>query len=643
MSNAVPFPAETLARTPSGTRATTFGIHCFEQKFEGEESRPPVNLVVFDCDETLTLSTFMPKERGFERTIGWSSWPEYISMVNFGSPFIEENNDFQAPFGEGSRLTQLQDLFCNLRRGNGEHVRTLAVLTRNSRGAVACLNLLLMAKLAEYFSVIWSMAANPGMPNGVYREGATWKTFRAPLSAIYDHKADVLDSITKAPADWFPQLMTEESGGYSHLLDLKLEGIVLVDDVRTNFQSPSANGPKVHRYCKVARYDGKHPHMGFLTDMGGIGAKRSDDYAELLEFVQEPWKFKAEPHLVCMERQYEGCEDFGIPSLLVFEFDETLSLCTFIPEETGFMKQIGYSCANAEEKEHLVLYNFESPYNPGSRVDKLCALLKDLSMSEHGQARSLAILTENEAGAVAVLNLLLLADLADNFCAIWAPMAEEGLPKGAYRSSEGWEEFALPAEGIRDHNSKADLLRSIVARPHEWFPQAFDSAGAVREGLEHLAPENLRLESIVLIDDERTKFHTSSGDNPQVLRYCKVARYDDIYRDQGLVMHMGGIGARTDKDYKNMRHFMDRPWKFRVAADPELCRSRAPSELEHVPDAEDLLEHSVPELELPRPSSCRRRGLTRARTAPPGDLSKLQDQVVMGLQSSSSSDLAGIP
>eukprot|EP00414_Alexandrium_minutum_P000542 CAMPEP_0113822738 /NCGR_PEP_ID=MMETSP0328-20130328/2393_1 /TAXON_ID=39455 /ORGANISM="Alexandrium minutum" /LENGTH=612 /DNA_ID=CAMNT_0000790679 /DNA_START=29 /DNA_END=1863 /DNA_ORIENTATION=- /assembly_acc=CAM_ASM_000350 len=604
---------ETLARTPSGARATTIGVHCFERKFEGEASRPPVSLVVFDCDETLTLSTFMPKEKEFERNIGWSSWPEYISMVNFGTPFIEENRDFEKPFGEGSRLLQLQHLFYSLTCQEGQP-RTLAILTRNSRGAVACLNLLMMAKLAEYFSVIWSMSTHPGMSNGVYREGAAWKTFRAPLNTIYDHKADVLDSVAQQPTQWFPQLAANAGNGgaeYSHLSDLKLENIVLVDDVRTNFQSPSPSEPKVLRYCKVARYDAKHPQMGFLADMGGIGAKRGEDYATLLSFVQEPWKFKEEPHVICIERHFEGCEVFPPVSVVIFEFDETLSLFTYLPdEEPEIMKEIGYSGNSDEARDHLVQYNFESTYIEGSRLEKLRTLLQDLSTSESRSPRSLAILTENVAGAVAVLNLLLMADLADYFCAIWAPMAEDGLPKCVCKRESAWEEFTPPAEAKRDQDSKGDMLASIVARPREWFPEAFEETGQVKEGLEHLAPENFRLENIVLIDDERTKFHTSSGDSLQVLRYCKVARYDDIYRDQGLMMHMGGIGARSEKDYRLLRYFVDRPWKSRVDDDPVLPQLHPPEDL----------EHNIPEVELPKNVCFRRQNLSRAKTAPAGEL-----------------------
>merc|ERR550532_1410880 len=106
MSNSFPKQLP-LERTPSNARGAPFGVHCFERKFDGGEKHPPVLLVVFDCDETLTLSTFMPREKDFERVIGWSSWPEYISMVNFGTPFVEGSRDFEQPFGDGGRICRL--------------------------------------------------------------------------------------------------------------------------------------------------------------------------------------------------------------------------------------------------------------------------------------------------------------------------------------------------------------------------------------------------------------------------------------------------------------------------------------------------------------------------------------------------------
>merc|ERR1712048_555638 len=55
------------------------------------------------------------------------------------------------------------------------------------------------------------------------------------------------------------------------------------------------------------------------------------------------------------------------------------------------------------------------------------------------------------------------------------------------------------------------------------------------------------------------------GEMETVLRYVKVAHYDDEFRDQGLLVHMGGIGAKTDKDYEALVQFVEAPWRQRVA------------------------------------------------------------------------------
>merc|ERR1719401_3026825 len=56
-----------------------------------------------------------------------------------------------------------------------------------------------------------------------------------------------------------------------------------------------------------------------------------------------------------------------------------------------------------------------------------------------------------------------------------------------------------------------------------------------------------------LVDEKKT-----------VCRYCRVARYDDEYRDQGFIIHMGGIGAKNEKDYDLIADFVERPWRYRV-------------------------------------------------------------------------------
>merc|ERR1711933_433803 len=116
----------------------------------------------------------------------------------------------------------------------------------------------MMAKLDEHFSAIWSMHATSsfGNFNACYKNGSKWEKFESPVRRCYDHKADVLIDVTQKPFDWFPQLTPEGTGAAGEdlkgLLDLKPENIVLVDDVRTNFQSHSPAMPKILRYCKIA-------------------------------------------------------------------------------------------------------------------------------------------------------------------------------------------------------------------------------------------------------------------------------------------------------------------------------------------------------------------------------------------------------
>lgn len=551
----MPLHAPPLDRTPSNhARYLTAGVRCFERDFEGHENKPPVKLVVFDCDETLTLSTFLPKDLEIRTKIGTTQFAEFIANVNFESPFVD-----------GNRIEKMVDCLKVLKKDivTGQD-RTLAILTRNESGAVACLNLLMMAKLDKHFSAIWSMQAQPkfGDANAVYKQGKTWQKFMSPVGRCFDHKADVLNDVAKNPFGWLPQLTSDGKGAdgedLSGMLDLRPENIVLVDDVRTNFQSPSDAQAKVLRYCKVARYDSVYREMGLLNNMGGIGARNLDDYAQLEEFVASPWSFKESVGLRCSERPFDGSEKYPPVSLVVFDFDETLSIYTFMPEATDYKKKIGYQGDPKKEKD-LVKYNFQTPYVPGDRVAKLRAVLERLVQGSH--PRSLAVLTKNEDGAVAVLNLLLMANLADHFSAIWTLGAAEGVPNGVYRANAGWKTFDLPIGSVEQQNYKAFVLNQVAERPSDWFPQISDRSLA----LAHL--EDIELCNIVDVDDERASFQTESSDDSelQVLRYCKVGKYDDVYYDQGLCCGMGGIGAKSDKDYETLATFVEAPWKCRMA------------------------------------------------------------------------------
>lgn len=259
------------------------GIRCFEQDFKGSDDHPPVRLVVFDCDETLTVSTFLPKEQDLRTSIGWDSeHVDYIVDVNFIPPWNPK------------RLTQLKEMFAELvidsaqpQDAQSSPKRALAVLTRNACGAVACLNLLKAAGLSEHLSAVWSMqrTGGPSVPHGVYKDGeGEWHIFSPPLQSLPDYKPEVLASIAREPEAWFPQ-------GCHGFSELKLEEIVLVDDTKTNFESFSSKGPKVLRGVEVTNYDAEYLDMGYITEMGGIGAHHRTDFQELVQFVNEPWKF----------------------------------------------------------------------------------------------------------------------------------------------------------------------------------------------------------------------------------------------------------------------------------------------------------------------------------------------------------------
>merc|ERR1740121_2009267 len=118
------------------------------------------------------------------------------------------------------------------------------------------------------------------------------------------------------------------------LCHLRLAEIVLVDDKRANLQS--STGARVLRYCKVARYDGLDPRGGRskIRSMGGIGAHNVADYETLQKFVEEPWTFKESLQVQCSERDFDESNEKHPVKVVVFDFDETLTLATFIPTES---------------------------------------------------------------------------------------------------------------------------------------------------------------------------------------------------------------------------------------------------------------------------------------------------------------------
>eukprot|EP00931_Biecheleriopsis_adriatica_P036611 TRINITY_DN21079_c0_g1_i1.p1 TRINITY_DN21079_c0_g1~~TRINITY_DN21079_c0_g1_i1.p1 ORF type:complete len:614 (+),score=117.15 TRINITY_DN21079_c0_g1_i1:31-1872(+) len=542
--------APQLDMTPTArSRYATSGLWCFERQFEGQDQKPPVRLVIFDFDETLTLSSFHPLQI-----------QEYLRDLNFSAEWLGgvAATSLETPV-ESSRIEHLRKMFAELlKEDEAVEGRVLAVLTRSETGVAGCVNMLKGAEMDKYFSAVWGMSrkgVSEDVRAGVYRDGSFWKYFDAPFEKVPDHKANVLHDIAANPGDWFPQL-AESSAMQSLLQSLQPENIVLVDDVRSNFRSSGGQAKLVYRCCKVARYDvDDFKGMGALKNMGGLGAHNKDDYSKLVNFVKTPWAYQAEQTASCVERPFMGMDDRPPSRLVIVEFDGALTLSSFLPEDSRSRSQIG--CLGDEDEQRvLVDYNFESPYVQGSRVEKLKQLLCDLTHDpETGEKRVLAVLTMNEAGAIAILNLLMMAGLDEHLSSVWSLSVTESRADGVFKQENMWS--ACPSSP--SPKSKLEALQNIVQEPETWFPQLKGE----RDTVEKLVLQGLSLANIVLVDDERENGQTPQDDmGPH--RHCRVASYDDEYRDQGLLFRLGGVGAKSHEDYIKLLAFVREPWKFRA-------------------------------------------------------------------------------
>jgi len=535
----------------------TFRLRCAERSTPGMDCNYPVKLVVFDFDETISMVTFMAKDTDTpaERRI--------LREINFETPWVE-----------GDRLDKLRQLFQAIRKGQDGRQRALTILTKNSNknGITGVLQLLSDADLDIYFDAIWIMPAKPGQHSGVYQDGGKWKFFDPPMGKVPQTKADVLFHVANHPKDWFPQMKNRNADAkrlQKLLTNLKMEGVVLVDDQRFNFQSEHH---QILRYCKVARYDAEYRCVGLQKDMGGIGAHNDADYETLRRFVEDPWMCKENLQVRCSARALPPDQEKQPVKLVVFDFDETLTLATFMPKDQGCATKIGWTPNDASTPEwtlqDLVDFNFETPFASGSRVRRLQQVFKAL-IDMSNQCRVLAILTRNDSGAVAVLNLLKAARLDQFFAVIWNMQTRPDLPNGAYQVNGTWSTFVTPVAEVYDH--KADVLADVANRPQAWFPQLTKCTHhkGYASGLGSLRP--LAPENIVLVDDERANFRTDADRSAaRVMRYCKVARYDENYRDCGLLNQMGGLGAHSEADYTTLVNFVEQPWNFPYEPSPGL-------------------------------------------------------------------------
>lgn len=575
----------------------SLSLRCAERQ---PSTRLPVRIVVFDMDETLSMATHVAKQPCGDEALDHAR----LVDVNFSSPWVPE------------RLEKLRLALECISKGlpGGEEVteacedplpKTLAVLSRRWSGPESILKLLRLAKLDVYFSCIWTMASSESASNGLYRTGLEWKAFPVPFGQVADHKADVLHHICQVPRSYFPQLALQDwSDGVDNVFGMSgisPEQVVLVDSRRETLTS-DVTGAEVVRSALVARYDA--PLLGGggarLRDAGGLGAQCAGDFDALCAFCRTPWEFPECPKLTCWQSNVGVSPPLDQLSLVVFNFDETLTLTTFLPSDKEAFRNIGWKPRGGPDwtEDEIVQYNFESPFIKGSRVEKLKAMFSAIAqMKDCKQQRVLAVVvknsrSQNEGGSLASLNLLKLAGLDQYFSAIWGlPNHDETSlrahtltskylerrrggtddhladPNGIFRDSVTgeWKVFQTPLDvpkgGLRPLAlpEKGPVLRHIAAHPKEWFPQLKDRglSSVSMKALLKLKPEN-----ICLVDNERRAFRGSSGSLDDVLRCAFVASYDASYRDCGKLLELGGIGAHSDEDYEMLSRFVEKPWEF---------------------------------------------------------------------------------
>lgn len=296
--------------------------------------------------------------------------------------------------------------------------------------------------------------------------------------------------------------------------------------------------------------------------MGGIGAHSDEDYNCLRRFVNVPWEFPEAIEARC-SLDADCCADG--PSgpgmdwrrpvrLVVFGFDETLTLATFLP--TGSIKAQFDWKLDPSDQEHLVKLNFETPFvKEGKRVCKLRNLFEQLTAPPAGCAPCrLAVLMQGEerVGAVAALNLLRLAGLDGFFEALWTIWRSptDQVNNGLFRVGSEWRAFNPPS--VEEMVYKGDAIHDLVARPSAWLPQLDLEKGAVAE------LKDLKVEDVLLVDDEHSAFRRKVGalGGVGVLRFCKVAKYDEEnFWDRGQHTELGGLGAKSDEDYARLLRF----------------------------------------------------------------------------------------
>ena len=73
-------------------------------------------------------------------------------------------------------------------------------------------------------------------------------------------------------------------------------------------------------------------------------------------------------------------------------------------------------------------------------------------------------------------------------------------------------------------------------------------------------------------------------------------RYDETYRDCGLLDQMGGLGARSDNDYEELKNFIRQPWEYpypnREEEEEKAMKKKSPSNVSFSHDGQAESGHT---------------------------------------------------
>mmetsp|Transcript_44308 Transcript_44308/g.128116 ORF Transcript_44308/g.128116 Transcript_44308/m.128116 type:complete len:388 (+) Transcript_44308:135-1298(+) len=272
----------------------------------------------------------------------------------------------------------------------------------------------------------------------------------------------------------------------------------------------------------------KEPGHGDDLRQGGYLTWLASAMMGLSHFTVFSPTMLADGHLVCHDRHPERLTP---PRLILFDFDETLTIQTWQPTDDRFRTVIGHAL-----DDELAARVADVTFGHSSgRLARLRRMLEELARGGAVGQPVLAVLTKSDSGAVGVLNTLRLAGLSRYFSAIWR--VNRLGADAVYRvdSGSGIDEWQkMPLDQVMRFDSKGETVRKIAKEPAAWFPQRRISTQL----------QGFAAEEVVLVDDD-------PGNIEGFTRYCMVPRFDEA---DG---HMkGGIGRLRSTDFKTVLEFV---------------------------------------------------------------------------------------